>query len=493
MTSGLSTVLLRAYSAAKSLASQCLLPAPVIVRAIVPSASACHRARPPDSSCTRIAATASVPVAITCVNGSASPDPFCQLPRFPGASPCRRAPRCLRRGAMPSSARRSRTSSRGSSRSSAPPGEQYLCVVRRIDTAAIRDVLERADAIGWHPAVFLNERGHPLDRQLLGCIVGVMTDPVTALRTDAISRTYLDAEGRKLGKAKTLGSPAGIVRLSEDAEVLSGLHLAEGLESGMTAMARGFRPLWVTGGKGLLQTFPLRRASSGSPSSRTTTKTATAWRPRARSKGGGFPQSARPASSSGTGLATLTTRSSEGGEMSPEEELIRLGMGVLPPPPVRLTSRRVSPTSSSRCASPTATPIACASSASGAGGCRGGRMLALRHHPRRLRPCARPLPRRSGEMQQGPREEDDCERQDRRRRHHDRARRPQAVRVQTDMRRQFEKGEGVSEAESCESTTSGDPHAGLWPARTCYPKRRSAMAASDGRWARQRSRGACGR
>jgi putative DNA primase/helicase len=137
------------------------------------------------------------------------------------------------------------------------PGEQYLRVVRRIDTTAIRDVLERTDAIGWHPAVLFNEPGHPLHRQLLGCIVGVMTDVRTAEVTGAISRTYLDAEGRKFCKAKTLGSPAGIVRLSEIADALGGLHLAEGLESGLTAMAHGFRPIWVTGGKSLLRTFPL--------------------------------------------------------------------------------------------------------------------------------------------------------------------------------------------------------------------------------------------
>ena len=83
---------------------------------------------------------------------------------------------------------------------------------------AIRDILERTDAIGWHPEVFFNEPGHPLHGQLLGCIVGVMTDPATAAPTGAISRTYVH-EGHKIGKAKTLGSPAGIIRLSPDDEV----------------------------------------------------------------------------------------------------------------------------------------------------------------------------------------------------------------------------------------------------------------------------------
>ena len=42
------------------------------------------------------------------------------------------------------------------------PGETYLRDIRRIDTEAIADVLERIDAIGWHPAVYFNEPGHAL-------------------------------------------------------------------------------------------------------------------------------------------------------------------------------------------------------------------------------------------------------------------------------------------------------------------------------------------
>jgi hypothetical protein len=95
------------------------------------------------------------------------------------------------------------------------PGERYLAETRRIDTAATADILERADAIGWHRSVLFREAGRALDGKRLGCIVGVMTDPVTAKPTGAISRTYIH-EGRKIGKAKTLGSPVGIVRLSPD-------------------------------------------------------------------------------------------------------------------------------------------------------------------------------------------------------------------------------------------------------------------------------------
>ena len=136
------------------------------------------------------------------------------------------------------------------------PGETCLSEVRKIDTGEIADVLERTDAIGWNPSVLFREEGHPLDGKRLGAIIGVMTDPVTAEPTGAISRTYIH-EGRKLGKAKTLGSPAGIIRLSEDADVLEGLHIAEGLETALAGMSIGLRPMWAAGSTALMAKFPV--------------------------------------------------------------------------------------------------------------------------------------------------------------------------------------------------------------------------------------------
>jgi hypothetical protein len=103
------------------------------------------------------------------------------------------------------------------------PGERYLPDVRKIDGAAIEVVLSRTDAIGWHPAVYLNEpeypkRGdppRPLHGRKLGCIIGVMTDAKTAEPTGAISRTHLAPDDTEIGKAKTLGSPRRIVRLTD--------------------------------------------------------------------------------------------------------------------------------------------------------------------------------------------------------------------------------------------------------------------------------------
>jgi putative DNA primase/helicase len=136
------------------------------------------------------------------------------------------------------------------------PGEAYLRDVRHIDTLALADVIERTDVIGWNPSVYFNEPGHKLHGQRLGCVIAKMTDAKTATATRAISRTYIH-NGRKIGKAKTLGAPTGVVRLTLDEDVLEGLHLAEGLESSLAAMAIGFRPMWSTGSTSLLAKFPI--------------------------------------------------------------------------------------------------------------------------------------------------------------------------------------------------------------------------------------------
>jgi hypothetical protein len=135
------------------------------------------------------------------------------------------------------------------------PGETYLRDARKIVTSAIEDVLERTDGVGWHPAVYFNEPGHALHGRKLGAIISVMTDMITAEPTGAISRTYIH-KGRKLGKAKTLGSPAGIIRLSEDADVLEGLHIAEGLETALAGMSIGLRPMWAAGSTALMAKLP---------------------------------------------------------------------------------------------------------------------------------------------------------------------------------------------------------------------------------------------
>jgi hypothetical protein len=137
------------------------------------------------------------------------------------------------------------------------PGERYLQETRCIDTAAVQDVLARADAIGWHGAVYLNEPAHALHGQRLGCIVGILTDPKSGYPTGAISRTYIGPDLSKVCKAKTLGTPLGVIRLSADDDVLCGLHLAEGIETGLASYQLGLRPVWALGSAGAISAFPV--------------------------------------------------------------------------------------------------------------------------------------------------------------------------------------------------------------------------------------------
>lgn len=135
------------------------------------------------------------------------------------------------------------------------PGARYLREIRRIDTGAIRDVLETGEALRWHPSVPFSEKGHPLHGRRFGCLVGIMSDPLTARRIGSISRTYIADDLTKIAKAKGLGKPAGIVRLSADEDAHEGLILAEGLETALTAMALGLRPTWSTGSTVLMRAF----------------------------------------------------------------------------------------------------------------------------------------------------------------------------------------------------------------------------------------------
>ncbi|MGU3541031.1 DUF7146 domain-containing protein [Methylobacterium sp. A54F] len=81
------------------------------------------------------------------------------------------------------------------------------------------------------------------------------------LRTDEVvglHRTRLDpVTGAKVGR-KMLGRALGAaVKLTPDAEVIAGLALAEGIESGLAGMTLGFRPMWAAGSVSGIAAFPV--------------------------------------------------------------------------------------------------------------------------------------------------------------------------------------------------------------------------------------------
>ena len=80
-----------------------------------------------------------------------------------------------------------------------------------------------------------------------------------------IQRTFLDAEGRRLRnpqgeklRPKALGrAKSACVKLAEDAEVTSGLGIAEGVETALAVMATGWRPVWACLSAGTVAAFPV--------------------------------------------------------------------------------------------------------------------------------------------------------------------------------------------------------------------------------------------
>lgn len=145
------------------------------------------------------------------------------------------------------------------------PGEVYLRDTRCIDVShwAIRRVLGDVETLGWCERTCFwqpnhSEPFHEFHGQWLRAIVGILTDPFTGERTGGITRTYVH-EGRKIGKAKSLGGAGrlGIIRLSRDDEMETGLHLGEAIETTLSAMMMGFCPMWAAGSTTQLAEFPV--------------------------------------------------------------------------------------------------------------------------------------------------------------------------------------------------------------------------------------------
>lgn len=140
------------------------------------------------------------------------------------------------------------------------PGEDYLRHVRKIDVShwAIRRVLEGVDALGWCERTLFRQEGHELNGHWLGAIVAILTDPVSAKPTGGITRTFIH-QGRKVCRAMSLGGVGrlGIIRLSPDGEVESGLHGCEGIELALSAMMMGFVPMWAFGSTTTMEAFPV--------------------------------------------------------------------------------------------------------------------------------------------------------------------------------------------------------------------------------------------
>ena len=80
----------------------------------------------------------------------------------------------------------------------------------------------------------------------------ILSDELTA-----IHRTRLSPDGQKVGR-RMLGVAAGAaVKLDADENVLQGLHVCEGVESGIAGRMLDLRPMWCLGSKNSIEAFPV--------------------------------------------------------------------------------------------------------------------------------------------------------------------------------------------------------------------------------------------
>ena len=93
-------------------------------------------------------------------------------------------------------------------------------------------------------------RWHPDIRAMLALFRNIQTN-----EPQAISRTFLDHEARKVER-KFMGPTKGAaIKLDADEDVLGGLHIGEGIETCMAARMLGLKPTWALGSAGAIAAF----------------------------------------------------------------------------------------------------------------------------------------------------------------------------------------------------------------------------------------------
>ncbi|WP_419831089.1 DUF7146 domain-containing protein [Methylobacterium sp.] len=123
---------------------------------------------------------------------------------------------------------------------------RYLDEHRHLDLP--RDV--SGHAVRFHPAGPWEGERVPM---ILCALRDIHTNEVVGLhrtRLDPVTAAKVDR--RMLGRAKNTA-----IKLTADAEVATGLHIAEGVESALAGMAIGFTPMWAMGSVSGIASFPV--------------------------------------------------------------------------------------------------------------------------------------------------------------------------------------------------------------------------------------------
>ena len=132
---------------------------------------------------------------------------------------------------------------RESSAAAGSPVEAYL---------RSRGLSADAAPLRFHPAC-------PRGAELLPAMISLMTDAVTG-RPCGVHRTFLrpDGTGKADGVAKLMLGNAGVIRLTPDDQVTTGLGVAEGIETSLSVMQGfGWRPVWAATSAGAINRFPV--------------------------------------------------------------------------------------------------------------------------------------------------------------------------------------------------------------------------------------------
>ena len=118
------------------------------------------------------------------------------------------------------------------------PAQRYFDIERKLELGA--DLC--GDVLRWHSGV--------------GAVLALLRNIMTGA-PQAVSRIFLDRDGRKIERQFTGPVGGAAVMLDPFEDVLEGLHIGEGVETVMAARQLGLRPGWSLGSKNGIATFPL--------------------------------------------------------------------------------------------------------------------------------------------------------------------------------------------------------------------------------------------
>jgi hypothetical protein len=76
-------------------------------------------------------------------------------------------------------------------------------------------------------------------------------------KPQGVSRTYLDDDGNKVARRFLGPVSGGAIKLDPDENVLSGLHIGEGIETCLAARQIRLRPTWALGSCIAIAAFPV--------------------------------------------------------------------------------------------------------------------------------------------------------------------------------------------------------------------------------------------